>query len=127
MQRKLGVCLMFKENDIVYFVFNGDWNSGAFNSLFCLPTMYYCFMPAKIICKSQYESRANTYLMYDNNFSYSWTIPTQCLIKEFTLQRFIVEQREWYKNTGKRLTRNQMKAIASTLKAGSSNGRTDRS
>ena len=119
---------MFNVGDTTYFVFKGNWTDGHWrsgeNALFCLYCSYYCFMPYKII-------NINLWYAFGDlkcpGINQKWNVPLDCLVEEFSFQRFLMAHLDWYENTGKRITKKQFSCIAETLKADSSIGRTDRS
>ena len=111
---------MLKQGDIVYFSFKGNWKTGICDNIFCLTTAYYCFMPGKI---EHVRGIGTTDL-----FGYGkWSIPESSLVKEFSFNRFLEAQLDWYEGTGKRLSKSQYATIMKMLRADSSRGRTVRS
>lgn len=107
---------MFKKGDIAYYVFRGDWGRRTYNRYLCLHSEYYPFMP--IIIKSSGRRRDRwSCTLYTTllETGRNWNLPEPLIVKEFSLDRFILAQIEYKLHTGKRTTPEQFKQIIDTL------------
>lgn len=109
---------MFEVGQTAYFVFCGDWTNGQYNKHFCLPRVYYPFMPIKILeCR---DSSTNIIGMScvvrlePENLTGRWNLSIDCIEKEFSIEKFVLAQLEW----GKLITKEQFGYIMSTVKGG---------
>ena len=105
---------MLKPGDTAYFRFLGDWTNGRYKNHYCLPAVYYAFMPLRIDeCRTSLSSSILGPMCVVNlNITGGiWNLSVDCIEKEFSFDKFILAQIEW----GKSLTPAQVKRILSTI------------
>ncbi len=104
---------MFKQDDVAYFVFQGDFDTGRYNDFYCKPSgcTYFPFMPIKIVQEKYNTYRSMRTCIVAIGEQTRWIMPIDLIEEEFSFDKFILAKLKW----GGKVSQSQFKSIMETL------------